>query len=344
PLFKAEPDHPGLAHYLIHTYDVPPLAPRAIVAAERYAKIAPSAPHALHMPSHTFTRVGRWQESIDANIASAAAARSSGEIAEQLHATDYMMYAYLQTAQDVAARRLLDSLPAIASRFDVNAVTGAAPGAAGVFALAAIPARFALERGAWAEAAGLEPHPSAFPFTEAMTYFARAIGASHMGDTATVREALYSLRVVRERLQRAGEAYWAEQVRIQSVAASALLSLTQGRVSVAISAMREAADAEDRTEKNAITPGPLVPARELLAEMLLQANDGAGALAEFRATLAKDPNRFRALFGAAQAAASAGDSAASRKYSAQLLGVCARADQPGRPELAAIRKKMRFAP
>ncbi|MGH7655218.1 MAG: hypothetical protein ACREN6_11200, partial [Gemmatimonadaceae bacterium] len=210
PLFKAEPDHPGLAHYLIHTYDVPPLASRAIVAAERYAKIAPSAPHALHMPSHTFTRVGRWQESIDANIASTAAARSSGEVGEQLHATDYLMYAYLQTAQDVAARRIMDSLPAIASRFDVNAVTGAAPGAAGVFALAAIPARFALERGAWAEAAGLKPHPSGFPFTEAMTYFARAIGASHTGDTATVSAALDSLRRVRERLQRAGEAYWAE--------------------------------------------------------------------------------------------------------------------------------------
>jgi hypothetical protein len=142
-LFAKQPDHPGLAHYIIHSYDVPPLAPRALDAARRYARIAPSAPHALHMPSHTFTRVGSWQESIDTNMRSAAAARRDRAVGEELHATDYQMYAYLQAAQDAAAKRLLDSLPEIASRFDENAVGSAAPGSAGVFALAAIPARWA---------------------------------------------------------------------------------------------------------------------------------------------------------------------------------------------------------
>ena len=181
PLFAEHPDHPGLAHYIIHSYDVPPLAPRALDAARRYAQIAPSAPHALHMPSHTFTRLGYWQESIDTNIASAAAAKRDGATAEELHATDYQMYAYLQTGQDAAARRLLDSLPRSPRASIRTPSASAAPGVAGVFALAAIPARWALERRAWAEAARLEPRPSRFPHTEAMTYFARGLGAARRG-------------------------------------------------------------------------------------------------------------------------------------------------------------------
>jgi len=169
PLVAAHPDHPGLAHYIIHSYDVPPLAARALDAARRYARIAPSAPHALHMPSHTFTRLGLWQESIDTNIASAAAARRDGATAEELHASDYQMYAYLQTGQDAAARQLLESLPEIAARFDPESTTAAAPGVAGVFALAAIPARWALERGDWSAAAGGGPPPGRGPLTPAST-------------------------------------------------------------------------------------------------------------------------------------------------------------------------------
>jgi hypothetical protein len=290
------------------------------------------------MPSHTFTRVGYWQESIDTNIASAASAKRGGATAEELHATDYQTYAYLQTGQDRAALRLVASLPEIAGRFDPAAVGAAAPPSAGFFALAAIPARYAIERGAWAEAVALEPRPSAFPYTEGMTYFARALGAAHLGQTATIREAIDALGQIHERLTRAGEGYWAEQVEIQRRAASAWLALAEGRKAEALAEMRAAADREDATEKNAVTPGPLAPARELLGEMLLQLNDPAAALKEFDATLKKEPTRFRAIAGAQKAATAAGGGAAARKYSALLLKICARADKPGRPELLAARQ------
>ena len=337
-MFAAQPDHPGLAHYIIHSYDYPPLASGALEAARRYARIAPSAPHALHMPSHTFTRLGYWQESIDTNIASAAAARRDGSTAEELHATDYQMYAYLQTAQDAAARRLLESLPAIAARFDPSAIGGAAPASAGFFALAAMPARYALERGAWSEAAALEPKASPYPYTEAMTWFARALGAARLRDAATVRSAIDALQRIHDRLEQARETYWAGQVDIQRRAASAWLALVEGRTSDAIAEMRSAAEREDATDKDAVTPGPLAPARELLGEMLLQVHQPAAALKEFEATIRKEPNRFRALSGAVTAAAAAGDRATARKYAVQLLGICARADAPERPELAAARR------
>ena len=338
PLFATHPDHPGLAHYIIHSYDVPPLAPRALDAARRYARIAPSAPHALHMPSHTFTRLGYWQESIDANIASAATARRDGATAEELHATDYQMYAYLQTGRDATAKRLLDSLPEIAARFDPDAVGSAAPGAAGVFALAAIPARWALERGEWRDAAKLEPRPSRFPHTEAMTWFARALGASRSGDRDAARAALEALGGIHERLVAAGESYWAAQVDIERRAAAAWLALAEGRKAEALGAMRGAAELEDGTEKNAITPGPLAPARELLGEMLLEVNEPGQALAEFAATLRKEPGRFRALAGAARAAARTGDHAAAAGYYRQLVESCDHADDPGRAELAEARR------
>jgi hypothetical protein len=168
-MIAGQPDHPGLAHYIIHSYDVPPLAERALSAARRYAKIAPASPHALHMPSHTFTRVGSWQESIEANLASAAASRRDGATAEELHTMDYRIYAYLQTGQDAAARGILEALPQVRQRFDPDAVGSAAPGSAGVFALAAIPARYALERGAWADAARLVPEPSRFLQADGLT-------------------------------------------------------------------------------------------------------------------------------------------------------------------------------
>ncbi len=338
PLFAAHPDHPGLAHYIIHSYDVPPLAPRALEAARRYARIAPSAPHALHMPSHTFTRLGLWQESIDTNIASAAAARRDGAIAEELHALDYQMYAYLQTGQDAAARALLDSLPQVAARFDPESTASAAPPAAGVFALAAIPARWALERGDWSAAARLEPRPSRFPFTEALTHFARALGASRAGELALARSALDGLQQTRDLLRAAHEDYWAEQVEIERRAAAAWLALAEGRTTEALAAMREAAELEDGTEKNAMTPGPIAPARELLGEMLLETHQPAQALQAFQATLQREPNRFRALAGAARAAAQTGDRSTAAKLYRRLLQVAERADDPGRPELAEARR------
>jgi hypothetical protein len=297
PLWAKQPNHPGIAHYIIHTYDYPALADKARAAAQRYASIAPSAAHALHMPSHTFTRVGMWEESVEANARSARVALGSESWAEALHANDYAMYAYLQMGQDSVPRKILEGLPAISARFDPNAVTGAAPGSAGVFALAAIPARWALERSAWAEAAALEPRASAYPYTEAMTYFARALGASHTGDLPKAKAAIDSLASIQQRLSAKGEAYWAEQVAIQNLAAQAWLDLAEKRDSEALARMREAATREDATEKSAVTPGPLAPARELLGDMLMALHRPAEARAEYRATLMKEPNRRHALRG-----------------------------------------------
>ena len=312
---------------------MPALANRAIEAARRYAKIAPSAPHALHMPSHTFTRLGYWQESIDTNIASGAAAKRDGAVAEELHTMDYRVYAYLQTAQDSSARQLLDALPEVAARFNPDAIGSAAPGSAGVFALAAIPARYALERGAWAEAARLEPQPSKFPYTQALTHFARAIGAGRTGDAATVRASMVALQEIQRQLTQAKEAYWAEQAEIQRRSASAWLAFAERRQADALAEMGAVATLEDNTEKSAVTPGPLAPARELLGEMLLAFDKPAQARTEFEATLKKEPNRFRALYGAARAASLTGDRAAAQRYFGQLLKVCEHADQPERSEL-----------
>jgi hypothetical protein len=298
PLWAKLPDHPGLAHYIIHSYDYPPLANRARAAAERYAMIAPSAAHALHMPSHTFTRVGMWQESVDANHRSMEVALASGSIAEALHADDYAMYAYLQMGKEPEAKAILDGLPALAARFDPNAITGAAPGMAGVFALAAIPARWVLERGAWAEAAALTPKATDYPFADAMTYFAKALGASHTGQLGAARDAVDSLASIQQRLGAKGEGYWAEQVAIEQLSARAWLDLAEHREADALARMREAAAREDATEKNAVTPGPLAPARELLGDMLIALDRPAEAKAEYRATLQKEPNRRHSLRGA----------------------------------------------
>jgi hypothetical protein len=332
-LIVRQPDHPGLAHYIIHAYDVPPLANRALEAARRYAKIAPSAPHALHMPSHTFTRLGYWQDSIETNIASGELAKRAGSVAEELHAMDYRTYAYLQTGQDRSAKMMLDALPEVASRFNPDAIGSAAPGSAGVFALAAIPARYALERGSWAEAAKLEPHPSKFPYTEALTYFARAIGGARLNDTATVRMSIEALEKIHAQLVLAGEDYWAEQTEIQRLASSAWLAFAEGRTADALAGMGAAAVREDNTEKSAVTPGPLAPARELLGEMLLELKEPARARKEFEATMTKEPNRFRAVYGAARAASLMGDRVAARRYYDRLLTICARADKPSRPAL-----------
>jgi hypothetical protein len=337
PLYAKQPEHPGLAHYIIHSYDVPALASRALDAAQRYAQIAPSAPHALHMPSHTFTRVGMWQQSIETNIASAAAARQQRVTGEELHATDYQMYAYLQTAQDADARRLLDALPEISARFDPAAPSGAAPPSAAYYAMAAIPARWVLERGAWAEAARLELRPSGLPYADALTEFARAIGAARSGDIAGARAAITRLEALRDRESTMNEPYWTEQIDIQRRSAMAWLAYAEGRTSEAIAEMRAAAEAEGRTEKAAITPGPLAPAREQLGELLLARKDAPAALKEFEATLVSEPNRFRARYGAARAAALTGDDAAAQRHFRELIAMCARATDPIRAELQEAR-------
>jgi hypothetical protein len=322
-LLPSHPDHPGLAHYIIHSYDVPALAPQARSAALRYAEIAPSAAHALHMPSHTFTRVGMWQESIETNLRSMGIAESTAAIGEALHAADYATYAYLQRRDDSAARGIVARLPGLASRFNSSAITGAAPGSAGVFALAAIPARYAIERRAWDEAAALRPVTSAFPYTEALTHFARALGAAHLGDRALARASIDSLAALGARLTVQGEPYWAEQVEIQRLGAEAWLELSAGRPDVALTRMREAAAREDATEKAAVTPGPLAPARELLGDMLMELGRPQEALEEYRAALVREPRRYRSLDGAWRAAAAAGDRAAESRYAEELAALTA---------------------
>jgi hypothetical protein len=333
-LFVEEPTHPGLAHYIIHTYDVPALAGKGLVAARRYSEIAPDAPHALHMPSHTFTRTGYWQESIDSNIAAAAAARREGQTAEELHASDYEIYAYLQTAQDDGAAHIVKSLPEIAARFDPKAVISGAGGpSVGYFALAAIPARYVLERQDWKQAVELTVRETPFPYTEAMTWFARGFAAARLGEAATANDSTAALHQIRARLLKADEYYWARQVEIQAAAVGAWAALAAGKKEEALRQMKLAAELEDGTEKSAVTPGPLAPARELLGEMMLQMNEPAEALKQFEATLTKEPGRFRALYGAAHAAQLSGNRDASQKYFLELITVCRRADKPGRDEL-----------
>jgi hypothetical protein len=340
-LFAEEPTHPGLAHYIIHAYDVPALAARALVAAQRYAEIAPDAPHALHMPSHTFTRLGYWQESIDSNVAAAAAARRQGQTAEELHASDYETYAYLQTGQDEAAARIVKSLPEMASRFDPKAVLiGAGPPSAGYFALAAIPARYALERQDWQQAKRLAQSETPFPYADAVTWFARGLGAARLGDTAVATESATALRRIQARLSKTNEPYWAQQVQIQATEVAAWAALAAGEKRQALWGMESAAKLEDGTEKSVVTPGPLSPARELLGEMLLEMNNPREALVQFEATLRKEPRRFRSLYGAAHAAQLSGSSDLSLKYFGELLTVCALSDKPGRPEITEAREAL----
>jgi tetratricopeptide (TPR) repeat protein len=325
-VFAEQPNHPGVAHYLIHSYDYPPIAGKGVGAARRYASIAPSAPHALHMPSHIFTRLGYWDESITTNRASAATARDHGN---KLHAMDYMAYAYLQTAQDAAARTVLDEARAI-EQVNVEHI-GAA------YALAAIPARYALERGRWADAAALTLKPAGyawarFPMAEAVVVYVRGLGAARSGDAAAARRDIARLGALEETLTVGRQAYWAEQTRIQRRVVSAWLARLEGRHQEALDELRAAADLEDRTEKHPVTPGPVIPARELLGEMLLEMKQPAQALAAFEHSMSLEPNRFRGLAGAARAAELSGDRDKARRYYGDLLAL-ARSGDGDRPEL-----------
>ena len=339
PLFKEHPEHPGLAHYIIHAYDHPPLAARALDAARRYASIAPSAPHALHMPSHTFTRVGSWQESVETNRLSEESAVRNDTVTEALHAMDYQTYAYLQMAQDRAAREVLERVPAVAAKFDAGATAGgAAPPLAGFYALAAIPARNVLERGAWPEAANLDVPTNGTPFTIAISHFARALGAARSGRPAADAD-LARLAALRDQLK-TQDAYWSEQVDIQWRVATAWTAFAAGRKPEGIEALRAAAAIEDATDKSAVTPGPLMPARESLGDMLLEAGDAAGALQAYEASIAKEPGRFRGAYGAARAAEAAGNAAAARRYYETVLELSRNADSR-RPEIERARAYVR---
>jgi hypothetical protein len=331
------PQHPGIAHYIIHSYDVPALADRALAAARRYSGVAPAVPHALHMPSHTFTRVGLWEESIESNLASARAARENNSAAEELHALDYQAYAYLQTGQDEAVARILAELPAIVARIDLQGTASAAPPIAGIYAAAAIPARYTLERGAWAEAARLPARRTATPYADALTYFARALGAARSGQPDAASADLDSLGAMRAALAPALTDMAAE-VEIAERSARAWQRYARGDRHAAITELRAVADMQDATEKSGISPGPLAPSRELLAEMLLDAGRGGDALLEFEAVLANERRRFRSIAGAAAAAELTGDTGTALGYHAALAEMAERGDRPGRAPLAAARR------
>jgi tetratricopeptide (TPR) repeat protein len=327
PIWQRQPQHPGIAHYLIHLYDYPPIADKGIPAALRYSKIAPNAPHAQHMPSHIFTRVGYWKESIAANLASVQAAKASKESGDQLHGQDYLVYAYLQLGQDAAARQVIDQMEATQPNPDVYA---------GAFAQAASPARYVVERGDWKGAANLEVKPSKFPQTMAITYFARALGAARSGDPSAARADVAKLSDIRDSLREAKSDYWATQADVGAQVANAWVLYADGKYDDALNAMSAAADAEDKTEKSPVTPGSLAPARELYGFMLLDRGMAKEALAAFEATQAKEPNRFNGYAGAAKAAQALGDTAKAKANYEKLLALASGSDSD-RPTLAAAR-------
>src|SRR4051794_28722390 len=328
PIFKRQPRHPGVAHYLIHLYDTPALAEKGIDAAKRYAGIAPAAPHAQHMPSHIFTRVGAWNESIASNIASARAAKDGKDFDEQLHAMDYMVYAYLQLAQDQKAQSVVA---------EMKAVNGTNPDRfVSPYALAVSPARYAVERSDWKAAAELQVKPTKFAYADAMIHFARALGAARMGDPAAAKADIAKLADLREKLREAKDAYWTEQVDIQWQIANAWMLYAEGKHDDALKAMSAAADAEDKTEKHPVTPGVPTPARELYGQMLLDRGMAKEALAAFEGTLKKEPHRLGATLGAAKAAEKAGDTAKARQHYMAAVALTESAD-PIRPQIAEAR-------
>jgi tetratricopeptide (TPR) repeat protein len=326
--FKKYPDHPGVAHYLIHSYDAPPIAAKGLIAARRYATIAPDAPHALHMPSHIFTRVGSWQESVATNARSREVAKAGNEPDEAYHASDYMVYADLQLARDAEALRAID---------EAMKVGGASSRFVAPYAIAAMPARYAFERGAWQDAAKLQPSGGTYPFVESITYFARSVGAARSGDLAAARKDAEQLESFHKALLTAKNTYWATEVEIQRLAAAGWIALGEGKSEEALKFMRAAADLEDSNEKHIVTPGRIVPARELLGEMLLEVKQPDAALKEFEASQRREPNRFRNYLGSARAAEMAGDRAKAAGYYQKLVALAKDADT-ARPELVSAKK------
>jgi tetratricopeptide (TPR) repeat protein len=323
--FIKHPDHPGVAHYLIHSYDAPPIAEKGLPAARRYASIAPSAPHALHMPSHIFTRVGAWEDSAATNRRSADTAKQGNDKDEQMHALDYMAYAYLQLARDNDARLVME---------EASQVSGFTR-AAGPYAFAAIPARYAIERGDWSAAMKLKPVTNNFHYTEAVTRFARGLGAARSGDSALAEAEVGHLARLRDALKGKDE-YWATEMEVSRLAVSAWTALALGKKDEALKLMRGAADIEDKNEKHIVTPGRIVPARELLGQMLLDLKRPTEALKEFEASRIREPNRFHGFAGAARAAAESGNSAKAKQYYTRLIELTRKGDSRREVEQAKV--------
>jgi len=328
PIFKRQPQHPGVAHYLIHLYDYPPIAEKGLNAARLYAKIAPAAAHAQHMPSHIFTRVGYWQESINSNIVAQRVAKETEDFHDQLHSMDYLVYAYLQLGEDSKAKAVLDDMTKVTGFTETFLV--------GPYALAVSPARYAVERGDWKAAAELKVRASPLHYIRAITHFARALGAARSGNPETARGDIAILGELRDKLREAKDAYWLEQVDIQAQVATAWVLYAEGRQDEAIAAMSAAADAEDKTEKHPVTPGVPKPARELYGVMLLERGLPNEALTAFEATLKKEPNRLGAYVGAATAAQKSGDKAKARLYYEKIVAIAGNADKT-RTEVADAR-------
>jgi tetratricopeptide (TPR) repeat protein len=328
PIFGQQRSHPGVVHYIIHAYDFPPLAAEGLEAARQYARTAPDSPHALHMPSHIFTRLGSWQESVGSNLASAAAARKHDLTGDELHAEDYLVFAYLQMGQDDEAKKVMERAPQ----------AGPAKGVArfaGLYATAAMPARYVVERRRWTEAASL-PMPANLPggryaWADAAIYFARGLGAARSGKLQQARQEVQKLQSARETLTELKESYWANQVEIQRQAVSAWIALGEGKREQAVQLMRAAAELEAASDKHPVTPGAIVPARALLGDMLMELKRPVDAAAEYAVALKSEPNRFYALYGAARSAELAGDAKALGLYR-KLLDICRAGDQQ-RPEL-----------
>ena len=327
-VFATQPDHPGVAHYLIHSYDYPSIAHQGLNAARRYASVAPDAPHALHMPGHIFTRLGLWDESIDTNIRSAKVSENHAEL---LHAMDYMAYAYLQEGRDGDAKRVADHIPNIGPLNNKQFVAA--------FALAVIPARYAMERGQWADAAKLSLFPGeadfpwkAIPQAEAQLVYARAIGAGRSGHAAAAKSDIERLQALRAAIVELKLPYWPQQLDIQIKVASAWAAYAEGNKTAALKLMREGADLESASDKHPVSPGYVAPALELLGDMLMEMNQPAQALPAYEDSSKREPNRFRTLAGAARAAEQSGDRVKAKAYYAELTKLAAKSDG-GRPEL-----------
>jgi tetratricopeptide (TPR) repeat protein len=338
PIDKKYPDHPGVTHYLIHSYDFPAIAKRGVPAADKYAKIAPSAPHAQHMPSHIYSMVGMWEESVMSNWRSVAVANDyvakaklDGTLGGVPHAYDFMAYAYLQLGQDMKARNLIQDTMTMKKIIGVPL--------AGATARAAVPARYMLERQDWQGAAQLQPLGTGYPMAEAITQFARAMGATRSGDTTAALADIEKLKEQRAELEKAGQGYWAGQVEIQILGAQAWTAQAQGNKSDALKFMRAAADLEDASEKHVAMENRLYPMRELLADMLMAQGEAAGALKEYETSLKNAPMRLRGFYGAAKAAEASGDAKKAREYFEKLARLTRHADGD-RPELRDAKQRL----
>jgi tetratricopeptide (TPR) repeat protein len=340
-LWKQNANHPGVVHYLIHCYDYPAFAQRGLAAAQSYDSIAPWVPHALHMPSHIFTRLGMWDESITANQASAEASRAYAAMrhrnateAEELHALDYMAYSYLQEARDTEAKKIVD-LAAKVRKTNPELEFSAA------YALAAIPTRYAFERSDWTAAAALSvpnlPHWSSFPFMEALIEYGHALGRAHTGDLNGARKAIARMQQLRDATTDPKFDYFKNHLDLQMQAASAWVAAAEGKKNEAIDILRRAADAEDILGKHPVSPGAFVPIREQLGGLLLEVGQPKEAQQEFEAALKIYPGRFRGLYGAARAAEQSGDKEGATRYYAKLAAQTAKA-AGSRDELSHVRE------